>query len=215
MGSTSRPTTEPVEGSRRLAFRGKEVVLDGAMAAGWARTVSLDPALEREFEQRLSDSSTLAFRVALSVLRRRADAEDVAQEAFLRAHRSFASIRDRERFRSWLVRTAFRIALDRIRGEKRRARREDAVAMQVHVQEDSAEDQAARGELRARVAEAVAALPEKLRLVTVLVAIEEQDLASVARLLELPEGTVKSRLHRARKELAERLRWLASDTATR
>ena len=72
-----------------------------------------------------------------------------------------------------------------------------------------------RGELRVRVAEAVAALPEKLRLVTVLVAIEEQDLASVARLLELPEGTVKSRLHRARKELAEKLRWLASATATR
>ena len=72
-----------------------------------------------------------------------------------------------------------------------------------------------RSELRARVAEAVAALPEKLRLVTVLVAIEEQDLASVARLLELPEGTVKSRLHRARKELAEKLRWLASATATR
>ena len=61
----------------------------------------------------------------------------------------------------------------------------------------------------------MAALPEKLRLVTVLVAIQEQDVASVARLLELPEGTVKSRLHRARKELAERLRWLASDTATR
>jgi RNA polymerase sigma-70 factor (ECF subfamily) len=87
--------------------------------------------------------------------------------------------------------------------------------MEARVHEDSAEDHAARGELRARVAEAVAALPEKLRLVTVLVAIEEQDLASVARLLELPEGTVKSRLHRARKELAERLRWLASDTATR
>lgn len=191
------------------------MVLDGAMATGWARTVSLDPALECEFEERLSDSSTLAFRVALSVLRRREDAEDVAQEAFLRAHRSFASIRDRERFRAWLVRTSFRIALDRIRGEKRRARREEAVAIEARVAEDSAEDHAARGELRARVAEAVAALPEKLRLVTVMVAIEEQDLASVARLLELPEGTVKSRLHRARKELAERLRWLASDTATR
>jgi RNA polymerase sigma-70 factor (ECF subfamily) len=177
--------------------------------------VSLDPALEREFEERLRDSSTLAFRVALSVLRRREDAEDVAQEAFLRAHRSFASIRDRDRFRSWLVRISFRIALDRIRGEKRRSRREDAVAMEGRIHEDSAEEQAARGELRARVAEAVAALPEKLRLVTVLVAIQEQDLASVARLLELPEGTVKSRLHRARKELAERLRWLASDIATR
>jgi RNA polymerase sigma-70 factor (ECF subfamily) len=191
------------------------VLLDDAMSAGWAEAVSLDPALEREFEQRVNDSSALAFRVALSVLRRREDAEDVAQEAFLRAHRSFTSIRDRERFRAWLVRTAFRLALDRIRGERRRARREDAVAMETRVHADSAEDHAARGELRARVAEAVAALPEKLRLVTVLVAIEEQDLASVARLLELPEGTVKSRLHRARKELAERLRWLASDTATR
>jgi RNA polymerase sigma-70 factor (ECF subfamily) len=65
------------------------------------------------------------------------------------------------------------------------------------------------------VADAVAGLPEKLRLVMVLVAIEEQDLAVVARLLELPEGTVKSRLHRARRELAEKLRWLANDTATR
>ena len=185
------------------------------MAVGWAGTVSLDPALEREFEERLRDSSTLAFRVALSVLRRREDAEDVAQDAFLRAHRSFASIRDRDRFRAWLVRTSFRIALDRIRAEKRRARREDAAATEAHVHADSAEVDAARRELCDRVAEAVAALPEKLRLVTVLVAIQEQDLASVARLLELPEGTVKSRLHRARKELAERLRWLASDTATR
>jgi len=191
------------------------VLLDEAMSAGWAGAVSLDPALEREFEQRLSDASALAFRVALGVLRRREDAEDVAQEAFLRAHRSFTSLRDRERFRAWLVRTAFRLALDRLRGERRRARREDAVAIEAPAHADSAEAEAARRELRDRVADAVAGLPEKLRIVTVLAAIEEHDLASVARLLELPEGTVKSRLHRARKVLAERLRWLASDTATR
>jgi len=191
------------------------VVLDGAIAASWAGTVSLDPALDREFEERLRDSSRLSFRVALSVVRRPEDAEDVAQEAFLRAHRSFASLRDRDRFRAWLVRTSFRLALDRIRGEKRRARREDAVASEERRHSDSAEQLAARRELRERVNAAVAALPEKLRLVTVLVAIEEQDLASVARLLELPVGTVKSRLHRARRELAEKLRWLASDTATR
>jgi RNA polymerase sigma-70 factor (ECF subfamily) len=188
------------------------VVLDDTMPAAWTGAVSLDPALESEFEERLADSSRLAFRVALSVLRRREDAEDVAQEAFLRAHRSFGTIRDRDRFRAWLVRTAFRLALDRIRGDMRRTRREDEVAMGARLVAGSVEDDAARGELRARVAEAVAALPEKLRLVTVLVAIEEQDLASVARLLELPEGTVKSRLHRARKELAERLRWLVTET---
>jgi RNA polymerase sigma-70 factor (ECF subfamily) len=191
------------------------VVLDGTLAAGWAGSVSQSPALEREFAERLADSSTLAFRVALSVLRRREDAEDVAQEAFLRAQRSFASLRDRERFRAWLVRTAFRLALDRLRGEKRRARREDAVALLAVGRTPSVEEQAARQELRDRVADAIAALPEPLRLVTVLVAIEENDLASVARLLELPEGTVKSRLHRARRELAEKLRWLVDATATR
>ena len=50
---------------------------------------------------------------------------------------------------------------------------------------------------------------------TVLAAIQEHDVASVARLLELPEGTVKSRLYLARKSLAEKLRWLVSDTGKR
>jgi RNA polymerase sigma-70 factor (ECF subfamily) len=190
------------------------VLLDDAISVGWA-AVSLDPALEREFEERVADSSTLAFRVALGVLRHREDAEDVAQDAFLRAQRAFASLRDRDRFRAWLVRTAFRLALDRRRGDKRRARREDVVAIESPSRVESVEDQAARAEVRERVSEAVDALPEKLRIVTVLAAIQEHDLASVARLLELPEGTVKSRLHLARKALAERLRWLAGDTATR
>lgn len=188
------------------------MLLDDTMSVAWAGPVSLDPSLERELEERIIDSSRLAFRVALGVVRHREDAEDVAQDAFLRARRAFAGIRDRERFRAWLVRTAFRLALDRLRDEKRRARRQDVVALDAPVHADSVEAEAARGELRARVSEAVAALPEKLRIVVVLAAIEEQDLASVARLLELPEGTVKSRLHRARGLLAERLRWLVSDT---
>jgi RNA polymerase sigma-70 factor (ECF subfamily) len=177
--------------------------------------LSLDPALEREFEDRIRDSSTLAFRVALGVLRRREDAEDVAQDAFLRAHRAFATLRDRDRFRAWLVRTAFRLALDRLRAEKRRARREDAAALEAGGRVASVEEDVARRQIRGKVGEAVDSLPEKLRIVTVLAAIEEHDVAQVARLLELPEGTVKSRLHLARKALAERLRWLVSDTAKR
>ena len=203
------------------------MLLDGATPVGWARAdlldgfpgrerpVSLDPALEREFEERLADSSTLAFRVALGVLRRREDAEDVAQDAFLRAHRAFSSLRDRDRFRAWLVRTAFRLALDRLRREKRRTRREDAVALEAGRLVASVEDEASRSQLRERVGEAVESLPEKLRIVTVLAAIQEHDVAQVARLLDLPEGTVKSRLHLARKALAEKLRCLVSDTRTR
>lgn len=177
--------------------------------------VSLDPALEREFEERVADASTLAFRVALGVLRHRQDAEDVAQEAFLRAHRSFASLRDRESFRSWLVRTAFRLALDHRRGQKRRQTREDVAMAEPAAPPASVEDEMARRELRTAVAEAVDALPEKLRIVTILAAIEGHDHAAVASLLDVPEGTVKSRLHLARKALAERLRCLVSDTGTR
>jgi RNA polymerase sigma-70 factor (ECF subfamily) len=176
--------------------------------------LSLDPALEREFEERVVDSSTLAFRVALGVLRHREDAEDVAQDALLRAHRAFASLRARDRFRAWLVRTTFRLALDHRRGQRRRQAREDAV-MAEPGPELSIDDEVSRRQVSSAVAAAVDALPEKLRIVTVLAAIEGRDVAGVARLLGLPEGTVKSRLHLARKALAERLRCLVSDSGTR
>src|SRR4030095_4344807 len=86
--------------------------------------VTVDEDLAREFEARLVDSSRLAFRVAFSVLRQREDAEDVAQEAFAKAYRSFRQLRDRRRFRAWLVRMTWRMALDRQRANRRRLARE-------------------------------------------------------------------------------------------
>ena len=58
-----------------------------------APLVSVDDELEREFEARLAECSTLAVRVAFSVVRHQQDAEDVAQDAFVRAHRSFTQLR--------------------------------------------------------------------------------------------------------------------------
>src|SRR5229473_4282227 len=77
-----------------------------------------------EFEERLAECGPLAYRVARGVLRNTADAEDVAQEALLRAYRRFDRLRDRGRFRAWLVRIAFRLALDRARSAQRRGLRE-------------------------------------------------------------------------------------------
>src|SRR3954469_16230938 len=90
--------------------------------------VTLDEDLEREFEDRLRESMTLAFRVAYGVLRQREDAEDVAQDAFAKAHRAFRGLRDRERFRSWLVRMTWRLAIDRLRANRRRGTHEHASA---------------------------------------------------------------------------------------
>ena len=171
-----------------------------------SNAVSVDRDRDASFEERLGDCATLAVRVAYSVLRNREDAEEVAQEAFARAYRRFGDLRDRQRFRAWMVRICWRLAIDRLRAEKRRRRREDTAAAQpqrVH----SVEEVAAARELEGRVHDAVARLPRKLRLVVVLAAIEGHDMAEVGRLLGVPDGTVRSRLHRARRQLAEMLRW--------
>jgi RNA polymerase sigma-70 factor (ECF subfamily) len=195
-------------------LRRPDVLLVDVSNSAAAGSVNLEPSLEAEFEERVEESSTLAFRVALGVLRHREDAEDVAQEAFLRAHRSFGGLRDRDRFRAWLVRVAFRLALDRQRGDRRRRRREDSAVADRRIAE-TPEAVVERAELKERVREAVDDLPEKLRIVTVLGAIEGHGVAEVARLLEIPEGTVKSRLYLARKALAEKLRCLVTDTTKR
>ncbi len=171
--------------------------------------VSADASSDREFESLVRDSSTLAFRVAYGVLRNRQDAEDVAQQAFATAYRRFDQLRDRDRFRAWLVRMTWRLAIDRWRTDRRRAAREHAI--EPPPAPGSIEQDLVARERADRLWEAVDALPEKLRVVTVLAAIEERDVRSVAALLGVPEGTVKSRLYLARKGLAEKLRWLLNE----
>jgi RNA polymerase sigma-70 factor (ECF subfamily) len=183
-------------------------------ASGWLEgLVTVDSELESEFEARLHESSTLAFRVAYGVLRHRQDAEDVTQEAFAKAYRNFRQLRDRERFRAWLVRMTWRLAIDRWRADRRRTTREQAVDAVPAVA--STEEDADARERAAHLWRAIEALPEKLRVVIVLAAIEGHDLREVARLLAIPEGTVKSRLFLARKGLAESLQCLVNDPSAR
>src|SRR3954470_4689192 len=165
--------------------------------------VTPDEDLEREFETRLLESSTLAFRVAYGVLRQREDAEDVAQEAFAKAYRSFHALRDRERFRAWLVRMTWRMAIDRVRSNRRRTAHEEGVA---EPPDPRVEPDVDARERQAQLWAAIDELSESLRIVTVLAAIEGHDIREVSRLLNVPEGTVKWRLFTARKTLQEKLR---------
>jgi RNA polymerase sigma-70 factor, ECF subfamily len=217
LAATAVPSLSGLSGreAARVEMRGERA--NGAAAVWNATSLSgtvvsgddsssgaLEARLEQEFEQRLADCPTLAYRVALGVLRNSAEAEDVAQEAMLRAYRNFHRLRERDSFRAWLVRTAWRLALDRIRSAGRRERRELA-AMEDRV-EAGVENIAATREFERHLTAALDALPEKLRMVMVLAAIEGYNTREVAKLLDVPEGTVKSRLHLARKRLAEDLR---------
>ena len=156
---------------------------------------------ECEWDALLGESAPLAFRVARGVLRNDSDAEDVAQEALLRAYRRFGRLRERARFRSWLVRISFRLALDRFRSIKRRQQREAQWVL-----ENARADSGAGSELQRHLDVALEELPKKQRLVLLLAAMEGHTLEEVSALLGIPLGTVKSRLFFAKKALAEKLR---------
>jgi RNA polymerase sigma-70 factor (ECF subfamily) len=134
-------------------------------------------------------------------------------------------LRDRERFRAWLVRMTWRLAIDRQRNDRRRAAREDRSREGLRRIADVTQRLSRAGHRSAvaqgfspavvenleareraeRLWAAIDALPDKLRVAIVLANIEEHDTAEVARLLDLPEGTVKSRLFLARQRLKELL----------
>lgn len=160
---------------------------------------------EREWETLLRENAPLAFRVARGVLRNDADAEDVAQEALLRAYRRFGRLRERARFRSWLVRISFRLALDRFRSIKRRQQREAQWVL-----ENARADSGASSEFQRHLDVALEQLPKKQRLVLLLAAMDGHTLEEVSALLDIPLGTVKSRLFFAKKALAEKLRCFVS-----
>jgi len=190
---------QPVSTARR------ELVRDAAQADA-----------RREFEERIAECGPLAFRVARGVLRNTADAEDVAQEALLRAYKSFDRLRDHNRFRGWLVRISFRLALDRLRSAKRREQRDTLWARPEHLPPSlTAEDVAASNQFQSHLERALSELPEKLRLALLLSAMDGYTIEEIASLLGVPLGTVKSRIFIARKKLAEKLRCHVNTIKTR
>jgi RNA polymerase sigma-70 factor (ECF subfamily) len=145
----------------------------------------------------------------------REEALDVAQEAFLSLHRHGRRFRREARFSTFVYRVAANAALNRRRTLGRKRAREQALARSQEAGLDlpptprSPEDAASGGQIQERVQAALLELPDDLRLALVLYDIEGQSYGDIARALRIPEGTVKSRIHRARTALRELLRPLA------
>jgi len=141
----------------------------------------------------------LAFRLC----RERGLAEDMAQEAFVKAYRGLARWRGEGRFSTWL----FALALNHCRSRLRRIR---PPAVDIEEAYDLGEppegERRVEDEERARIVrQAVAELPERYRDAVVLFYLRGASLEEAARSLQVPEGTLKARLHRARGMLRGRL----------
>ncbi|MFL5495323.1 MAG: sigma-70 family RNA polymerase sigma factor [Gemmatimonadales bacterium] len=167
----------------------------------------------RAFEELLAQYVDSLYRTALRLAGGRpADAEDLLQDACLRAFERFGSLRSPESGRSWLFTILLRTHLNRERSRRRRPETveadldEDAFERAlVQWQSATPEDVLAREQLRDQLRVALGTLEDDLRTVVSLVDVEGFSHREVAEMLQIPEGTVASRLFRARRELRDRL----------
>ncbi len=162
-----------------------------------------------------------AYRLALRVLRDEEQARDAVQEAFLKAYVNLSRFQGRSSFYTWLYRLVMNLCLD-VKRRDRSAQRVDTpeaadlerVAMTQsetsddgwHEHREGPEESLGRTQLRGAVAKAIAELPDGAHETLMLREVEGLSYAEIARALEIPKGTVMSRLHYARKRVQELLR---------
>jgi RNA polymerase sigma factor (sigma-70 family) len=160
----------------------------------------------KAFEELVATYQHRVFGVALRMLRNAAEAEEVAQEAFLRAHRALADFRGDAKLSTWLYAIVSRLCLTRLgSGERRMARQGEETLMRLANSEGDPSDALERGEVEAALHRAIAELPEDRRIVVVLRDLEGLSYEEIAQALDLELGTVRSRLHRARMDLKDKM----------
>ena len=159
-------------------------------------------ALVRRYQRRL-------YGVARRMVRSHDDADDVAQEAFVRAYQSLHTFDVSRQFYTWLCRIAMNLAINLADRRRRRAtdsldEHRESAGHEPVAAEDSSE-RAEHAELARAVERSLAGLPDGMREVFILRAFDDLSYDEIAEVLGIPCGTVMSRLARARERLRERL----------
>jgi RNA polymerase sigma-70 factor (ECF subfamily) len=154
------------------------------------------------------------FHLCYRMLGNRHEAEDMAQEAFIRAYINIASFNINLKFSTWLYRIATNLCIDRIRKKKpdfyldAEVSGTDGLTMYSQIPADTSlpEEDVENLELQETIQKEISRLPEKYRSVIVLKYIEELSLNEISEILDMPLGTVKTRIHRGREALRQQLR---------
>jgi RNA polymerase sigma-70 factor (ECF subfamily) len=157
---------------------------------------------DEAFASLVHRQSRFVFRVAYALLRHPHDAEDVVQETFLDLYRSntWQEIKDE---RAFLARAAWRQAVDRLRRNPQR--REEEMVFEFPSPSSSPEQALLDADSEAAIHRMIDALPEQLRQPLALSSIDELNSREIAGILDVPEGTVRTRLMRARQMLKLKL----------
>ena len=174
-----------------------------------SRLVSMSRSGDREaFGELVRRYQDRLFNSVVQILRCRNDAEDIVQDAFVQAYINLASFRGKSSFYTWLYRITINLAFSC--GRKRRAAisvelSRDAMGNEPFDTSDSPSDRMEREEQATQLQQALASLSEEHRTVLILRGVEGFDYETIGEVLNLNPGTVRSRIHRARTTLRQRL----------
>src|ERR1700729_3298368 len=188
--------------------------LEGPVSEELALVQAAKRGDDSAFEELVRRYDRNVFRIAQHITQNREDAEDVVQDAFLKAYTNLAQFQEQSKFYTWLVRIAVNEALMRLR--RRRPERMVSLDEEVKTEEDSLprevadwtpnpEQQYNQAELREILTRTIQGLPASFRTVFVLRDVEGLSTEETAEALDLSIPAVKSRLLRARLQLRERL----------
>ncbi|TKD67515.1 RNA polymerase sigma factor SigW [Pseudalkalibacillus hwajinpoensis] len=153
------------------------------------------------------------FALSYRMLGNRQEAEDVAQEAFIRAYTNIDRYQIDRKFSTWLYRIATNLSIDRMRKKKpdyyldAEVSGTDGLTMysQISADEQLPEDEVVSLEAQDGIHRAILSLPAKYRSAITLKYIQELSLKEISEILDLPIGTVKTRIHRGREALRKKL----------
>jgi RNA polymerase sigma-70 factor (ECF subfamily) len=157
------------------------------------------------FDQLVSRHQTAVYRAALAAVRMPADAEEVAQDAFVRAWRALDRFRGEASFRTWLLTITWNCAMSRRRRVLGWMRRAQPLDENAYVAATRVDADAHGRELRATVVGAIEALTPKLRDALLLAQSGEHSYEEIAGMLKIAVGTVKWRISEARRQVRARL----------
>jgi len=180
-------------------------------------TFRLEPHEEARFNELLEDSYKKVYNMAFRLSGNRTDAEDLTQEAFYRAYRSFRDYEGDRPFENWIFRIVTRLFLDLLRNRRRRVKSvsydaplqreggDDNLYFDMADNQPNAEQQLMGSSLSEEMQTALNSLTPEQRTLVILADVENVPYKDIAEMLDKPVGTIRSRLHRTHKLIRHRL----------
>ncbi len=169
---------------------------------------------EKAYESLLNKYRNLVFSIMLKMARNKQEAEDLTQEAFMKAFSSLATFNDEFAFSTWLMKIASNNCIDFLRKRKLRTYsihepvqyKDEKIEIDIPDRDPTPEKTLIQSERSRMIEETIQALPERYRYVIILRHKEEKSYEEIAEIMNLPLGTVKAQIFRAREILNKNLR---------